>query len=153
MLAALILSAFLAGPEPATVQVEALKFDAKALEAAGTSEVKVTEAGAAVTYKGIPLRTLLDDRLKGANAMADLRGLADCVLLVRASDGYQVALSAAEVAMDEKGERFLIAFRRDGAPLEASQGPAKLIVPGDPKHVRWIRKIERIDLIRMPRRD
>lgn len=150
MLAAIV--AVLALSDPATVQVEGLKFDPASIQkAASQVEVKVMEGGEAVTYKGAPLRSLLADRLKGPNAMADLRGLADSVLVVRASDDYQAALSAAEVAMDESGQKYLLATERNGKPLDPKQGVVKLIVPGDPQHVRWVRMVSGVDLVRMPK--
>ena len=149
MLAAIAL--VLALSDPSTVQVESLKFDPAAILKASTIEVKVMERGEAVIYKGVPLRSLLADRLKGPNAMADLRGLADSVLVVRASDDYQAAISAAEVAMDESGQKYLLATQRDGKPLDDKQGPVKLLVPGDPQHVRWVRMISAVDLVKMPK--
>lgn len=150
MLAAIV--AVLALSDPATVQVESLKFDPASIQkAASQVEVKVMEGGEAVTYKGVPLRSLLADRLKGPNAMADLRNLADSVLVVRASDDYQAALSAAEVAMDESGQKYLLATERNGKPLDPKQGVVKLIVPGDPQHVRWVRMVSGVDLVRMPK--
>ena len=57
------------------------------------------------------------------------------------STTHQVAVSAeAAVAMDAKGEQYLLAFERDSKPLSDDQAPAKLIIPGDSMHVRsWIR--------------
>jgi Oxidoreductase molybdopterin binding domain len=141
----------LALSDTATVQVESLKFDPAAIAKASQVEVKVMEQGKAVTYKGVPLRSLLADRLKGPNTMADLRGLADAVLVVRAPDDYQAAISAAEVAMDETGLKYVLAIERDGKPLDAKQGPVKLIVPGDSQHVRWVRMVSGVDLVRMPK--
>lgn len=137
--------------DPATVQVEGLKFDPASIQKASQVEVKVMEGGEAVTYKGVPLRSLLADRLKGPNAMADLRNLADSVLVVRASDDYQAAISAAEVAMDESGQKYLLATERNGKPLDPKQGVVKLVVPGDPQHVRWVRMVSGVDLVRMPK--
>lgn len=136
---------------PATVQVEPLKFDPAALGAMEQREIRVVEKGVAVAYKGVPLRVLLADQLKGGNAMVNLRDLTDAVLLVRATDDYQAAVSAVEVAMDEKGERYLLALERDGKPLGENQGPAKLVIPADPKPVRWVRMISSVDLVRMPK--
>jgi DMSO/TMAO reductase YedYZ molybdopterin-dependent catalytic subunit len=131
--------------------VEPLAFDPAAWKALPRVEAKVTERGRAVTYSGIPLATVLTDKLKGDTPMAGLRSLADAVVLVRAEDGYQAAVSAAAVAMDKKGERFLLALERDGQPLDKAQGPVRLIVPGDPERVRWVRQVSGIDLVRLPK--
>jgi DMSO/TMAO reductase YedYZ molybdopterin-dependent catalytic subunit len=81
--------------------------------------------------------------------MAALRALSDAVILVKAADGYQTAVSAAAAAMDSKGERYLLALSRDGKPLDSRVGPVRLIVPGDPKHVRWVRAVTSLRLVRL----
>jgi hypothetical protein len=90
---------------------------------------------------------VLKERLPGKGTMAELRALADSVILVKAADGYQAAISAAAVAMDPKGERFLLALRRDGQPLDKGQAPVRLVVPGDPQHIRWVRMISGLELV------
>ena len=83
--------------------------------------------------------------------MAGLRMLSDAVILVRGADGYQAAVSAAAVAMDPKGLKFLLALDRDGKPLDKGQGPVRLIVPGDPKHARWVKDVASVRLVRLDR--
>jgi DMSO/TMAO reductase YedYZ molybdopterin-dependent catalytic subunit len=141
----------LAPPTTAEVAVESLPFDPAAWKTRPQVEVKVTERGQTAVYAGVPLRTVLDDQLKDQKGMAGLRSLADAVLLVRAEDGYQATVAATAAAMDAKGERYLLALTRDGKPLAEGQGPVRLIVPGDPEHVRWVRGVVAIDLVRMPR--
>lgn len=88
MLATILLAAISFG-DTATVQVEPLKFDLAAFKTMEMKEVIVDEDGEKVRYKGIPLRELLADQLKGGNAMVNMRDLSDAVLLVRATDNYQ----------------------------------------------------------------
>ena len=111
--------------------------------------LQVIEDDKVVTYIGVPLASILARRDKPVEGMAGLKALSDAVLLVRATDGYQVAYSAAAVAMDPKGERYLLATARDGKPLDADHGPLRVIVPGDPKHARWIRNVSAIRLIKL----
>ena len=147
MMLTLIASLLLAqGPGPVTADI--LPFDPSRLAELPRVEVKVKEGGQVVTYSGVPLATVLEKQTKGG-AMAELRSLSDSVLLVRGSDGYQAAVSAAAVAMDPKGERFLLALARDGKRLDAGQGPIRLIVPADPKHVRWVKEVASIRLVRL----
>ncbi len=133
------------------LEPEALVFDPAALAKLPRIEVRVVEKGTPVVYGGVPLRALLEPKLDGPSEMATLRSMADAVVLIRAEDGYQVAVSAVEVAMDREGTKFLLATRRDGQPLPPGVGPAKLVVPGDPKPVRWIRQVTALELIRLPR--
>jgi DMSO/TMAO reductase YedYZ molybdopterin-dependent catalytic subunit len=135
-----------------TVTVEPLPFEPGGWKAIPRAEVRVTENGQPAVYSGVPLRVVLKEKLPAGASMAELRGLADCVLLVSATDGYQVAVSAVAAAMDTKGERYLLALERDGKPL-GDVGPVRLIVPGDSAHVRWVRNVSAVDLVRLPRKE
>lgn len=148
----MLLAAACLGQVPAaTVSIESMPFEPDAWKKLPRVAARVMERGRAATYSGVPLATVLPGRIKGDATMASLRGLADAVVLVRAEDGYQAAVSAAAVALDKKGERFLLALERDGKALDARQGPVRLIVPGDPEHIRWVRNVVAIDLVRLPK--
>lgn len=133
----------------ATAKVEALPFDPAAWMGLSQVELRVTEAGKSVTYTGVPLAIVLKDHLEGKPEMAALRALSDQLILVTAADGYRVAISAAAAGMDPKGERYLLALKRDGQPLEKQQGPVRLIVSGDPMHVRWVRMVSSLSLVKL----
>ena len=148
MITALVASLILARA-PGPVTVDLLPFDPAKLDGMERVEVKVMEDGRAVAYSGVALATILEQGSKNSGAMPVLRTLSDAVLLVRGSDGYQAAVSAAAVAMDPKGERYLLAVARDGKPLDKGQGPVRLIVPGDPKHARWVREVVAIRLVKL----
>ncbi len=151
MIAFAMTLALLSADAPA--QVEPLKFDPAALAKIEKKvEIKVQERDGEASYRGVPLRTLLEDQWKGPKpAMSDLRALSDAVLIIRGTDGYQAAVSAASVAMDDSGERYVLALERNGKPLDKDQGPVKLLIPGDPMRVRWVRNIEAVELVRMPK--
>lgn len=102
--------------------ISALPFDLAALKAMPRVSVTVTEDEGKVTYSGVPLRTILDTK-EGKTSMMEARGLVDAILLIHATDDYQVAVSATAVAMDAKGERYLLAFERNGKPLPDDQAP------------------------------
>ena len=137
--------------DQATVQVDLLKFDPAALKTMKQKQVTVTEKGKRVVYEGVPLRAMLGDQLKGGNAMVNMRDLVDAVILVRGADDYQAAVSAAEVAMDKTGERYILAISVDGQPLTKEQGPVKLIIPADGDRARWVRMVVELSLVRLPR--
>jgi hypothetical protein len=139
--------------ERMTVEAVALPFDPAAWPASAKVEMKVEEDGKPVVYRGVPLARLLGDRAggEGRAQMSALRALADAVLLVHAPDDYQAAVSAAAVAMDPTGKRYLLATERDGRPLADGQGPVKLLIPDDPMHVRWVRQVDSVRLLTIPR--
>jgi hypothetical protein len=129
--------------------VEALPLDLATWKSRPQVEVRVPEDGKVAVYSGVPLRVVLESKLGGPNEMAALRNVSDAVLLVRATDNYRTAVSAVAVAMDKKGERYLLALTKDGQPLGENQGPIRLITTADPERVRWVRMVNGIDLIRL----
>ena len=144
-----LFAALILAQSPGPVTVEILPLDRAAMKEMEPAEVRVPEGDKTVTYGGVPLAAILAKQAKDTKSMAGLRALSDAVLLVRGSDGYQVAVSAVAVAMDTKGERFLMATTRDGKPLDEGFGPIRLIVPGDPKHARWVRNVAAVRLVRL----
>jgi len=150
MIPALIASFLITlAPTEITVSAEDISWDLEAWKKLPQVKVSVVEQGKTTVYAGIPLAHLIKTQLPGKNQMVELRALSDTVLVVGATDGYQAVLAATAVAMDPKGERFLLAFERDGKPLGENQGPARLIVPGDPQRVRWVRMVNSLQLIRL----
>ncbi len=143
MIFTLIASLLLIAAEPASVTVELLSTKPEALASMPKVELKVESDGKTVTYSGVALASILNARDKATPGMAGLRELSDAVILVRGADGYQAAVSAAAVAMDTKGERYLLATSRDG---QVRTG--QLIIPADPKHARWVRDVVAIRLVR-----
>ncbi len=144
MISTLIASLLLMAGEPGPVTLETLPTKPEALASMPKVEIKVESDGKTVTYSGVALASILSARDKAAPGMAGLRELSDAVILVRGADGYQAAVSAAAVAMDPKGERYLLATSRDG---QARAG--QLIIPADPKHARWVRDVAAIRLVRL----
>lgn len=44
----------------------------------------------------------------------------------------------------------LLADRRDGAALDAKQGPFRLVAAGDKRPARWVRQVVAIDVLAAP---
>ncbi|MFO0958163.1 MAG: molybdopterin-dependent oxidoreductase [Isosphaeraceae bacterium] len=156
MTAALLAAVVLAFPQapaqaPPQVQVESLPLRLESWKRGGRVDLVASEQGQSATYTGVPLKAVLEAALQGKPEMEALRSLSDAVLIVQGSDGYQALVSAAAVAMDSGGKKYLLAWERDGKPLSESEGSLRLIVPGDDKRVRWVRKITAISLVRLPK--
>ena len=87
-------------------------------------------------------------RKAGAPLDKALRGdaLSKC-LLFSAADGYRVVFALAEFDPAFGNSGALLADRRDGKPLDAKEGPFRLIVPREQRAGLWIRQLIRIDLL------
>ena len=63
------------------------------------------------------------------------------------SDGQSAVLALAEVDPGYSKRLVLVADRRNGAPLDAAEGPWRVFIPDDLRHARWIRGLVRVELL------
>jgi hypothetical protein len=103
-------------------------------------DVRVPHTGAMQHYEGVRLSDLLlkagvplGEKLRG-------QGLATYVI-ARASDGYAVVYSIAEVDPAMNDNQIIVADAMNGKALEPKQGPFKVVVPTDKRPARWIRML------------
>lgn len=100
------------------------------------------------TYSGVSLRDLLSEA--GVPLGEKLRGKAmTTVIVVRASDGYQVAFSVAELDESVGNLQVLVADSEDGKNL-GQTGPLRLVVPADKHPARWVRMVKTIRVVANP---
>jgi hypothetical protein len=119
-----------------------------AADLAGMNRVKVAfdAHGEKHEYEG----ALLSDVLArvGAPFGEKLRGPAlSNVVLVTASDGYQVAIGLTEADPATRPNRIILADRADGKALSDKDGPFKLVVEGDLRPARGVRMVTEIAVI------
>jgi len=99
-----------------------------------------TETG---DYTGVLLWTVLVNAVEidepGRNAR--LRH----TFLVTGRDGYGVVLSEGEIDPDFEGKSVILAYAKDGKPLDAGDG-IRLIVPNDRHGGRAVRDVANIDV-------
>jgi hypothetical protein len=110
--------------------------------------VTLSHDGKSTTFQGARLDAVLakvDAPLgKGMHGPA----LAD-VVLVRASDGYRVALSLGDVDPGLRADPVILATREDGKLL-GKDGPYRLAVGGELRPARSARNVVEIDVLRLP---
>ncbi|MFC4763471.1 molybdopterin-dependent oxidoreductase [Dyella koreensis] len=121
-------------------------FDQAAL--AGLPHTRVTAAAhddKPALWSGVGL----DELLRRAGAPLDKplrgRGLARFVR-VTAGDHYQAVFGLAELDPSISRTTVLLADARDGQPL-TSDGPFRLVVPGDKRPARWVRGVIAIEVV------
>jgi DMSO/TMAO reductase YedYZ molybdopterin-dependent catalytic subunit len=91
-------------------------------------------------YRGVPLWALLAEaKLTDQEGKhPDLRH----AVLVTGRDGYAVIVSFGEIDPDFEDKTVLIAYERDGKPLDGLQ----LIMPGDKRGGRYVHDVVHIDV-------
>lgn len=144
-LLALLLPA-LAAAQPAPLQVTgavAQPLNWSAAEVAGQPHITVKardKAGKTHRYSGVPLSAIL--AAAGAVAGGKLHGPAlRKTLRVTGHDGYEVAFALAELDPAFAPRPIILADSRDGKPLPDGDGPWQIIVPGERKPGRWVRRV------------
>ena len=119
-----------------------------AAQIAGAAHVTVSvdDHGAAAKFEGVPLATVLT--MAGIQLGDSLRGarLTE-VLLASAADGYKVAYALAEIDPAFAVREIILADKRDGKPLDAKEGPFRIVAPGDKRAARWIRQLTELKVV------
>ena len=127
------------------------EFDVAALQdlvARDTGPVDVVCAsgatvGSVQNFRGVRLTDVLDHAGIDLKAHKDDRRM---VIVARATDGYVVTFSWSELYNTPIGKDVLVAWEKDGKPLDAGEGQLLLISGKDiktgPRHVRWLSNIE-----------
>jgi hypothetical protein len=72
------------------------------------------------------------------------------VVMVSAMDGYRVAFSLAETDASIRNETMIVAIAEDGQPLDAKDGPLRLVVEGDARAARSVRMVTAVSVVRPP---
>ena len=107
--------------------------------------VLVEQQGGQARYEGVLAGEIL--KRAGARLGRDLSGKA----YVRASakDGYAVVFSLAELDQEFTPNDIIIADTLDGKPLPATQGPLRLIAPRDKHGSRFVRMLQRLEVVQL----
>lgn len=85
----------------------------------------------------------------GCPALADANKRERVGLVVRATaaDGYRAVLALMEADTTFSPTPAILALTLDGKPLDAHEGPVKLIVPGDLRHGRHVRGVSVLEVV------
>lgn len=93
------------------------------------------------SYTGVLLWTLLNNAMITGDEKSRLRH----AVLVSGSDGYTVAIAAGELDPNFEGKQVIIAYAKDGKPLDPSDG-LRLVVPGDKHGGRAVKDVTHIEV-------
>jgi len=98
------------------------------------------------TYEGPQLRDVLasvdvphGDALRGPSLRL--------IVAIDAADGYRAVFSLAELDPAFRDRQVILATRRNGQPLDASEGPFRLVVTDEARPARWVRQVTGIKIV------
>lgn len=155
VLIAAVVASLVGAAGPALAQSVTLKgpdgqVEMTAAQIAALPRVKVAfdAHGRKHAYEG-PL--LIDVLAKvGAPTGKDLHGVEmSNAIIVKGADGYQVAFGLAEADPNTRPNRMILADREDGKPMDAKEGPFKLVVEGDLRPARSAKMVSVIEVINL----
>jgi hypothetical protein len=108
--------------------------------------VDVDDRGTAAEFQGVPLSNVLS--AAGVELGDSLRGsrLTE-VVLVEAADHYRVTFALAEADPAFATRQIIVADKRDGKPLDANEGPFRVVAPGDKRSARWVRRVISLKIV------
>jgi hypothetical protein len=143
MLVALILQAALAQSQQLTVQTEPGKQVVLAradLEALPHIKITTAVSGVSATFEGVSLKSALERAGVGFGETLKGKRLAS-FLLVEAADGYRVVIALPEIDPAFTDKQIVLAFLKDGKPLDEKEGPYRIVMPDEKRMARWVRQV------------
>jgi hypothetical protein len=72
--------------------------------------------------------------------------MASC-LLVEAADGYRVVIALPEIDPAFNDKQFVLAFFKDGKPLDDKEGPYRIVIPDEKRMARWVRQVTTLKIV------
>jgi hypothetical protein len=84
----------------------------------------------------------------GVEFGASLKGkrLASC-LLVGAADDYRVVIALPELDPAFTDKQVVLAFLKDGKPLDEKEGPYRIVIPDEKRMARWVRQVTTLKIV------
>jgi hypothetical protein len=152
LLVGLLLSAVPAECQQLTIEAEGGKQVVLAKsEIESLPHVKLTvpaahDADTPVTYEGVALKSLLEKA--GVQFGHSLKGrrMALC-LLVEAADEYRVVIALPEIDSDFTNKQVVLAFSQNGKPLDAKEGPYRIVIPDEKRMARWVKQVTTLKIV------
>jgi hypothetical protein len=108
-----------------------------------------THDGKEHTFDGVAMSELL--HRAGLPQAEEVRGpILARYILVSAHDGYRALFSLPEFDPAFTDNRVILADKMDGQPLSDRDGPLRLVMPAEKREARWVRMVERIEILAAP---
>jgi hypothetical protein len=121
-------------------QTQLSRADLKALP-----HIKVTTSASA-TFEGVALGALLAKAGVGLGETLRGKRMASC-LLVEAADGYRAVIALPELDPAFTDKQIVLAFLKDGKPLDDKEGPYRIVIPDEKRMARWVRQVTTLKIV------
>jgi len=149
VLIALMMQAVVCASQQLTIQTEAGKQTLLAradIEALPHVKVTTGASGVSTTFDGVPLKAVLERGGVGFGETLRGKRLASC-LLVEAADGYRVVIALPEIDAAFTDKQIVLAFLKDGKPLDDKDGPYRIVMPDEKRMARWVKQVTALKIV------
>ena len=149
VLIALMMQAVVCASQQLTIQTEAGKQTLLAradIEALPHVKVTTGASGVSTTFDGVPLKAVLERGGVGFGETLKGKRMASC-LLVEAADGYRVVIALPEIDAAFTDKQIVLAFLKDGKPLDDKEGPYRIVMPDEKRMARWVKQVTALKIV------
>ena len=98
------------------------------------------------TYEGVALKAVLEKAGVGFGEALRGKRMATC-MLVEAADGYRVVIALPEIDPAFTDKQIVLAFSRNGKPLDEKEGPYRIVIPDEKRMARWVRQVTTLKIV------
>jgi hypothetical protein len=149
---AIALCASIAQAQSITVQAEGGKpvvLTRADLESLPHHKITTASGDKPAIYDGVALKDVLQKAEVDLGESLKGKRLAS-YLLVEAADGYKVVIALPELDPAFNDKTFVLAYQRDGQPLDAKEGPYRIVIPDEKRMARWVRQVTALKILDVP---
>ena len=116
------------------------------LEALPHVTLKATAHGVSSSFEGVQVESVLEKAGVGFGEALRGKRLASC-LVAEAADGYRVVIALPEIDPAFTDKQIVLAFLKDGKPLDENEGPYRIVIPDEKRPARWIRQLTMLKIV------
>jgi hypothetical protein len=116
------------------------------IEALPHTKVTVGTSDNSATFEGVSLKAVLEKAGVGFGESLKGKRLAS-YLLVEAADGYRVVMALPEIDPAFTDRETVLAFLKNGKPLDEHEGPYRLVIPDEKRMARWVRQVTALRIV------
>ncbi len=114
----------------------------------GLPHVKVQASAHEISavFEGVAVRSILEKAGVGFGDALRGKQMSLC-LLAEAADNYKIAIALPEMDPAFTDKQIILAFSKDGKPLDAKEGPYRIVFPDEKRPARWIRQVTTLKIV------
>ena len=116
------------------------------LDALPHFKITASPSGTPETFEGVAVKSVLEKAGITFGESSKGKRLESC-LLVEAADGYRVVIALPELDPAFDGKQVMLAFTKDGKPLDQKEGPYRVVIPDEKRMARWVRQTMTLKIV------